>query len=110
LSSTDIIPLFIYQLKKEVIMPISHFEVLSASHETVSGTSKATGKPFSFNKQVIYAHQAGNPYPDKTEIILQDDQAAYPVGTYTISNNSIYVDRNNRLALSPMLIPTKKAA
>jgi hypothetical protein len=89
--------------------PISHYEVLLSQYETVSGTSKKTGNPFSFNKQEIYAHKEGNPYPDKTEIILQDGQAAYLVGQYKLSPDSVYVDRNGRLALSPMLVPYKKS-
>jgi hypothetical protein len=89
-------------------MPIKHIEILESKSENISGVGKASGKPFSFNKQEVYAHKEGNPYPDKSGIILQDDQAPYPVGLYQISNESIYVDRNGRFALSAKLVPLRK--
>ena len=55
-----------------------------------------------------------NPYPEKVEIILDKNAEGaalfYPAGDYTLSPNSIYVDRNGSLAIAPRLVPIPKAA
>jgi hypothetical protein len=51
-------------------------------------------------------------FPGKFEILLDDEQAAYPKGVYTFSPSAVYLDRNGRLAITPRLIayPSGKAA
>lgn len=80
-------------------------EITSSETENVSGTSNRTGKPYSFKKQTAYLHVFGQDYPDKTELILDDAQVAYAPGHYHLDGESIYVDRNGRLALTPKLVP-----
>jgi len=78
----------------------------------MKGVGKASGKPYDMNFQTVYAHTADQtgqplPYPEKTEIILDKDQVAFPPGEYTLSPNSLYVDRNGQLVVAPKLVPLK---
>lgn len=80
----------------------------------MAGTSKA-GKAYDLNFQTIYCHTADQtgqplPFPEKTEIILDKGQVAFPAGEYTLLPNSLYVDRDGRLAVAPKLAPVKRAA
>jgi hypothetical protein len=90
--------------------------VTSAEVRNQSGNAKATGKPYSLNFQAVWLHLAdrqGNPdpYPTKTEVILEKDKDGaalfYPAGEYTLSPNSLYVDRTGNLAISPRLVALK---
>lgn len=80
-------------------------EITKTTVETISGKSKATQKDFSFRKQQCWLHMPKEVYPSETEIIINDDQTPYPVGMYVLCDSSIYVDRNGRLAINPVLKP-----
>lgn len=93
--------------------------VTSTEVRNQSGNAKASGKPYSLNFQEVWVHTSDrkgnpNPYPEKVEVILdKNEQGAalfYPAGEYTLSPNSIYVDRNGTLAISPRLVPVKPRA
>ena len=93
--------------------------VTSTEVRNQSGNAKATNKPYSLNFQEVWVHTSDrkgnpNPYPEKVEVILEkNEQGAalfYPVGEYALSPNSIYVDRNGSLAISPRLVPVKPRA
>lgn len=93
--------------------------VTSTEVRNQSGNAKASGKPYSLNFQTVWFHtfdRTGkkNPYPEKTEIILEkaDDGAPlfYPVGEYTLAPESIYIDRSGSVAVAPRLVPIKPAA
>ena len=78
------------------------------------GTAKVSGKPYHLRVQTGYAHTVdgqGNkpPFPEKFELMLDTDQAPYPVGEYQLGPNSVYVDRDGRLAVSAHLVPVKRA-
>ena len=53
-----------------------------------------------------------NPYPEKVEIILEKDKDGaalfYTPGEYTFAPESIYVDRNGSLAISPRLVALQR--
>lgn len=92
--------------------------VTSTEVRTQSGNAKATGKPYSLSFQTVWMHtfdRAGkpNPYPEKVEIILdKNEQGAalfWPAGDYTLAPESIYVNRNGDLSISPRLLPLKPA-
>lgn len=92
--------------------------VTSTEVRTQSGNAKATGKPYSLAFQTVWFHtfdRSGkpNPYPEKVEIILEkNDQGAplyYTPGEYTLAPESVYVNRNGDLSLSPKLVPLKAA-
>ena len=85
-------------------MPLK-IEITKTAVETISGKSNKTQKEFSFRKQQCWLHSPKEVYPSETEIIINDDQTPYPVGTYVLCDSSIYVDRNGRLAINPVLKP-----
>lgn len=93
--------------------------VTSTEVRNQSGNAKTSGKPYSLNFQEVWVHTSDrkgnpNPYPEKVEIILDKNAEGaalfYPAGDYTLSPNSIYVDRNGSLAIAPRLVPIPKAA
>ncbi|MCB6185411.1 G5P family DNA-binding protein [Leeia sp. TBRC 13508] len=72
--------------------------------EAKTGTSQKTGKPYSIREQKGWAFlldQDGKPnqYPTQIVISLGDTQQPYPVGNYSLSDSSIYVDRFGRLTV-----------
>ena len=79
------------------------------------GNSKTSGKPYHLRVQTAYAHTVdsdGNkpPYPEKFELMLADGQDPYPVGEYALKADSVYIDRDGRMACSPHLIAIKAKA
>ncbi len=84
-------------------------ELISTEVETISGTAKATGKPYSFRKQAGYLHGAGK-YPERFMFPLQDGQAPYATGLYTIAPDAIGVDRDGKLSISPRFQAVAQAA
>lgn len=88
--------------------------VAQTTLKEVKGVSKTSGKPYHMRFQTAYAHTVdkdGNkpPYPEKFEVILGNDAAAYPPGDYTLHPSAIYIDRDGRLTCSPRLTPIKRA-
>lgn len=85
-------------------------EIKSTLITEVSGTSKA-GKPYHIRKQSAWVHtfdQAGNPqpFPERVEFNLAEQQPAYPVGVYTLSPKSFFVGDFNQLSVGrPILDP-----
>lgn len=90
-------------------------QIMSCELKPVNGTSAKTGKPYSFRKQEGYAFTVDSktgqphPYPLRFEITIDNDQSPYPVGHYTVSETSFYVDRYGKLSLSPRLEPIRTA-
>lgn len=81
----------------------------------LQGVGKTSGKPYDMAVQTIYCHTADAsgqplPVPEKSEIVLDKDQAPYAPGDYTLSPASLYVDRQGRLAVAPKLVPLKPRA
>lgn len=86
-------------------------EVMSPAVETFSGLAKESKKPYTINKQAGWLHNPAEPYPTKIDLMLKDASKPYAVGVYTIDlDKSLYVDRNGRLAITPVLIPATPAA
>lgn len=93
--------------------------VTSTEVRNQSGNAKVSGKPYSLNFQTVWFHthdRAGqlNPYPEKAEIILEKDSDGaalfWPVGEYTLSPASVYIDRSGNIAIAPRLVPLKPKA
>ena len=87
--------------------------VAQTTLKEIKGSSKTSGKPYHLRIQTAYAHtvdKEGNkpPYPEKFEIILDNDALAYPPGDYTLHPSAMYIDRDGRLTCSPRLTPAKK--
>lgn len=83
-------------------------EIKSTEVTVFSGTTRKDGRPFSIRRQEGWC-DTGKAYPERVELVLKDDQAPYPVGNYVLAKDSIYVDRNARLAISPRLVPATPA-
>ena len=80
----------------------------------LKGVAKVSGKPYHLRIQTAYAHTVdkdGNkpPFPEKFEVMLDNDQAPYAVGSYTLHPSTLYVDRDGRLQCGVRLTPAKQA-
>lgn len=84
-----------------------------------AGVGKTSGKAYNMDFQTVYVHTIGkdgkpNPFPEKTEIILdKNDQGqplVYAAGEYQLHPASLYVDRSGNLAVAPRLAPITKQA
>jgi len=93
--------------------------IMSTTVRNMTGIGKVSGKPYSLNFQDAWFHTIDKdgvaaPFPQKVELILPTakDGAAlfYAIGQYELAPSSVYVDRNGKLALEPVLVPTKPAA
>jgi len=84
-------------------------EIQSMAVDQIAGTSQKTGKQYSFCKQEAWFHNGKDPYPSKIELMVDRPDKAYAVGIYSLDPASVYVDRNNRLAVSPILVPVAPA-
>ncbi len=93
--------------------------VTSTEVRNQRGTAKASGKAYDLNFQTVWFHTHDrqgnkNPYPEKSEIILEKNEQGqalfWPVGEYTLSPSSVYVDRSGNLAIAPRLVPLKPKA
>jgi len=80
----------------------------------LSGTGKASGKPYNLDFQTVYIHTLDRngkpaPFPEKLDIILdrneQGQPMVYPVGEYQLHPASLYVDQRGSLAVAPRLVP-----
>lgn len=80
-------------------------EVKTTDVETFSGIAAASKKPYTINKQAAWLHTPTEPYPTKIELMLKDATKPYQLGVYGIDfEKSVYVDRNGRMAITPVLI------
>lgn len=82
----------------------------------MTGTAKASGKPYNLDFQTVYVHTFDrngqpNPYPEKLEIIIDKNEHGqakpYPVGEYQLHPSSIYMDQRGNLAVAPRLVGIK---
>jgi len=78
-------------------------EILNPTARTIAGVSKKTGNDYSFKVQEAYLH-SDDAYPEKFEITLQDGSSPYGKGFYDLAADSVYIDRQGRLAVSPRLV------
>lgn len=92
-------------------------EIKSLKVDEVSGTSKA-GKPYHIRKQTGWAQTydnsgSQNPYPEKIEFNLAENQLPYAIGVYTIAPESFYVGDFNGLSIGRLiltLLPAQRPA
>jgi len=89
-------------------------EISSAEVVTKSGVSQRTGKKYSIREQEAWVHTCDKegrvrPHPERVVVSLDDDQAPYPPGSYTICPSSFLVDRFRMLDLRLRLRPANSA-
>lgn len=81
-----------------------------------SGTSPRTGKPYRIREQGAYIYLIGkdgkeNRFPAQMRVSLEDDQAPYKQGEYTLALSSLYVGRFDSLVVGRVdLIPKSQPA
>lgn len=78
----------------------------------INYTDKRDGSPRQLRAMEGYAFTVNSqgepsPYPEKFEFLLEKDQAPVAPGEYTLHPSSLYVDRQNKLALAVRLAPVK---
>lgn len=83
--------------------------ILKPDLKEIKGTS-AAGKPYHLRIQTAYASTIDDDgvvseIPEKFEVLLDADQAAYPRGIYSLQPSSLTVDRDGRLAVRPRFSP-----
>ena len=89
--------------KEQVIIEVQSTEIINNS-----GVSARTGKPYSIDKQIGWAHMPGQPYPVQIELEPMKNEhnqaQPYAVGSYALAPSSFYVDRYKSLCIKPVLI------
>lgn len=63
------------------------------------------GDGWTSRKQTAYVHLPDKAYPQEIKIRLEDGQAPYPKGNYTLAPESIYIDKYKSLAIGAKLVP-----
>lgn len=86
-------------------------EVKSTDVNVKAGNSKRSGKPYSIREQVAYLHVAGEAYPVRCVLVLEEGQQPYALGVYQTSNE-LYVGDFGQLTASRRMVltPGRKSA
>lgn len=71
--------------------------------DTRSGISKSSGQPFTINEQSAYIF-LGQDYPQLFKLNLENGQAPYPAGLYTLHPSSIYVGDFQKLRVGKIVL------
>jgi hypothetical protein len=103
-------------------LPMIKVSVYSIDVRNINGFIKQgpkTGEPYNMDFQDVWVYTVDRqgvpvPHPQKVEMMLDHNKEGaalfYPAGDYTFAPNSVYVDRNGKMAFSPRLVALKKAA
>lgn len=84
-------------------------EVKSTETVQKGGTGKRSGRAYSFKEQTAFAHIDGKPYPVEMSLTLNDNDAAYAPGLYTLAPDSFYIGDFRKLECKPRLVPVTGA-
>lgn len=89
--------------------------IASTAVNVKAGISTRTNKPFSMREQIGWIYmfdQQGkpNPHPQSITLILDGNDAPYPVGDYLLAPESFYVGAFGSIKVRPKLEPVKKLA
>jgi hypothetical protein len=84
-------------------------QIEKATSTNKSGVSKRTGNDYSIDEQPALLFKDGENYPDKIRISLKQGERPYPVGFYTLSDESFTVSGYGQLEVRPALVPMKAA-
>lgn len=58
------------------------------------------GKEYTFYTQEGFYHDGVSPYPVRCVVPVDSLSSAYPVGWYTLSDKSLYVDKYGNISLA----------
>lgn len=84
--------------------------ITSPDIREMKGVGKTSGKPYHMRFQTGHAFTVDKDgavaeFPDKFEIVLEADQLPYPRGSYTLQPSALFVSRDGRLEVRPLLAP-----
>ncbi len=79
-------------------------EVHSTFIHERSGTS-AKQRPYTLREQEVWVQIGDAPYPQKSKVMLDEGQAPYAVGKYSLHERSFSIGQYDRLECRPFLIP-----
>ena len=85
------------------------FEIASADVRAKNKTTQS-GEHYISRAQDGYLFVEGQKYPTPVVIDIPRDGQPYPVGFYTLDEDSFYVNRYGRLDVFPRLSPIHKKA
>lgn len=87
-------------------------EIESTQFTTKKGTSTRTQKPYEIREQAALMFKDGSRYPDKIKLTIPDGQSAYPVGRYSLHDDSFAPSRFGAIEVRPVLVssPAHKQA
>lgn len=85
-------------------------EIFNADSKEISGTSTKTGRPYCFYVQEAYAYLPSKKYPEAFKLSFDKKEQTLPVGFYTLSPDSLYIDQRGNLSIKPVLTPEKQQA
>lgn len=71
--------------------------------DTRSGISKSTGQAYTINEQAAYIF-LGQDYPQLFKLNLENGQAPYSAGLYTLHPSSIYVGDFQKLRVGKIVL------
>ncbi|MNF86118.1 Helix-destabilising protein [compost metagenome] len=80
-------------------------QIEKATSVNKSGKSKRTGNDYSIDEQQALLFRDGESYPDKITITLKAGERPYPVGIYTLADESFVVAGFGKLEVRPVLVP-----
>ena len=80
-------------------------QIEKATSTNKSGVSKRTGNEYSIDEQAALMFKEGETYPDKIRISLKKGERPYPVGFYTLADESYTVSGFGTLEVRPVLVP-----
>lgn len=83
-------------------------QIEKATSSNKSGKSQRTGKEYSIDEQPALLFKDGETYPDKIRITLKQGERPYPVGIYTLADESFTVSGYGSLEVRPTLVPYVK--
>ena len=80
------------------------FEIHSTFVKERSGKS-GQGREYKLREQEAWVQIGDAPYPRKTKVMLDEGQAAYPVGKYVLHERSFDIGKYDSLECRPFLVP-----
>jgi len=88
-------------------------QIASTAVNTKTGISQRTKKEYSMREQIAWIYmfdQQGkpNPHPQSITLLLDGDDAPYPIGDYLLTPSSFYVGTFGSIKVRPKLEPVKK--
>jgi hypothetical protein len=80
--------------------------IYNPNTRSISGTSKVTGREYSFRVQEAWLYSTTAPHPEKFDITLNADDPDLARGHFALPNSCIAINRQGRISVPALdLIP-----